>query len=89
MHARVTRVQDFVTECWDYYRVHYTVDHTTLRVMNASRWKECSSMYTGRVESLTMARFLKMLPRFTKKNSRDSPRARVSPAGQPRNFHCF
>jgi len=42
-----------------------------------------------RIESLTMIRFWKMLPRFTKKSPRDSPRARVSPAGQPRNFHCF
>lgn len=43
----------------------------------------------GHVKSLTMPRFSKMLPRFTKKSPRDSPRARVSPAGQPRNFHCF
>ena len=42
-----------------------------------------------RIESLTTTRFWKMLPRFTKKSPRDSPRARVSPAGQPRNFHCF
>jgi len=43
----------------------------------------------GRIKSLTMTRFSKMLPRFTKKSPRDSPRARVSPAGQPCNFHCF
>jgi len=42
-----------------------------------------------RVKTLTMTRFWKMLPRFTKKSPRDSPRARVSPVGQPRNFHCF
>jgi len=43
----------------------------------------------GRIKTLTMTWFSKMLPRFTKKSPRDSPRARVSPAGQPRNFHCF
>jgi len=43
----------------------------------------------GRIETLTMSRFSKMLPRFTKKSPRDSPRARASPSGQPRNFHCF
>ena len=32
-------------------------------------------------------RLSKMLPRFTKKSPRDSPRARVSPVGQPRNFY--
>ena len=42
-----------------------------------------------RIKALTMPRFWKMLPWFTKKSPRDSPRARVSPTGQPRNFHCF
>jgi len=41
----------------------------------------------GRVKPLIMTWFSKMLPRFTKKSPRDSPRTRVSPAGQPRNFH--
>ena len=35
--ARVTHVQDFVTECWDGYSVCYVGDYITLKVMNASR----------------------------------------------------
>jgi len=41
----------------------------------------------GHVKLFTMTRFSKMLLQFTKKSPRDSPRVRVSPAGQPRNFH--
>jgi len=35
--ARVTRVQDFVSECWDGYSVCYTGDYIVLKVMNTSR----------------------------------------------------
>jgi len=35
--ARVTRVQDFVNECWDGYSVCCTCDYIALKVMNASR----------------------------------------------------
>jgi len=35
--ARVTCVQDFVTECWAWYSVCYIAGYTTLQVMNASR----------------------------------------------------
>jgi len=41
----------------------------------------------GHVKLLTMTRFSKRLHWFTKKSPRDSPRVRVSPTGQPHNFH--
>jgi len=35
--ARGTRVSDFVTEWYNYYRVHYTADYAALKIRNASR----------------------------------------------------
>jgi len=54
------------------------------RVKSSTIWR-----IQGHAKALTMTRLWKMLPRFTKKSPRDSPRARASPAGQPRNFHCL
>jgi len=85
--ARVTRVQDFVSACWDCYRVPYTVDYTTLKVMNASRWKECNSMYTGSCKGTYHDTVFEKVTPVYKKSPRDSPRARVSPVDQPRNFY--
>jgi len=87
MRARVTRVQDFVNECWDGYRVYYTVDYTTLKVMNASRWKERNSMYTGLYKDAYHDTVFENVTPVYKKSPRDSPRARVSSGGQPRNFY--
>jgi len=87
MRACVTRVQDFVSECWDCYSVHYIGDYTTLKVMNPSRWKEFNNVYTGSCKVTYHDTVFENVTPVYKKSPRDSPRARVSPGGQPRNFY--
>jgi len=79
MRARVTRVQDFVSECMACYRVHGTVDYTTLKVMNASRWKECNSEYTGSYKvTYHDTVFENVTPVYKKKSPGQPARARVT-----------
>ena len=79
MHARVTRVQDFVNEYCDCYRVHYTVDYTTLKATNASRWKDCNSTYTGSYKTTYHDTvFEKVTPVYKKKSPGQPARARVA-----------
>jgi len=79
MHARVTRVQDFVSACWDGYSVCYTGDYTILKVINASRWKVCNNVYTGSYkDTYHDTVFENVTPVYKKKSPGQPARARVA-----------